>query len=338
MTRSRIRLLLKITVPIGLLAVIFYHIDLAGLLAVLSTIHLPHVVFAFLSGYISFILISALRWKYLLNQAYGICLPYPLLLRYYWEGIFVGYFVPGGVGADIYRALAAGKLTARYEQNVVAVLGEKLYILVDSSIFVLVLYAVVVPAMVDRHLLNIINMYLYPFVLAILGITLLIYLSSHLGGGGVLQARWREKLSELTEKLMVRFAAQTPARLAACRPAGLFAPFFQWRNILLLAGFTCISRIMICVGGYYLLLAVGVNLPLIVHAFVWTLATILFSLPISIGTLGVRESVHILLLGLFGVSSEVALAVSFTGLACLLVSTVMGGIIFLGGRLFIRHD
>ncbi len=329
MTRSRIRLLLKIAVPIGLLAVIFYHVDLDGLLEALSNIHLTHLGLAFFSGYVGFILISALRWKYVLIHVYGICLPYSLLLRYYWEGIFVGYFVPGGVGADIYRALAAGKTTARYEQNMVAVLGEKLYILVDSSIFVLVLYVVVVPAMVDRQIMTIINTYLYPFVLAIFGVTLLIYLGSLFWADGVLQTRLREKLLYLMEKLMVRFATKTPAPLAAYRPADLIAPFFQWHNILLLFGFTFISRALICVGGYYLLLAVGACLPLTVHAFVWTLATILFSLPISIGTLGVRESVHILLLGLFGISSEVALAASFAGLACLLISTLMGGMIAL---------
>ena len=67
------------------------------------------------------------------------------------------------------------------------------------------------------------------------------------------------------------------------------------------------------------------DLSLTVHVFVWTLMFFIFLVPISIGTLGVREATFIVVFGLFGVEDEEALAGSFVGLASLLFTVGLGG-------------
>jgi hypothetical protein len=66
-----------------------------------------------------------------------------------------------------------------------------------------------------------------------------------------------------------------------------------------------------------------------VHVFVWTLMFFIFLVPISIGTLGVREATFIVVFGLFGVEDEEALAGSFVGLASLLFTVAIGGVVWL---------
>ena len=110
---------------------------------------------------------------------------------------------------------------------------------------------------------------------------------------------------------------------------GLVKSFFDWQNILIVITFTVMMRIVMAVGGNILFRAVGIQFPLIVNIFTTTLMFIIFTLPISFGTLGVREGTYIVLFSLFGVESETALTVSFLALARLLLATFIGGIILL---------
>ncbi|WP_045217504.1 lysylphosphatidylglycerol synthase transmembrane domain-containing protein [Desulfonatronovibrio magnus] len=327
----------KIIIPVVLLGIIFYHVDFSLLLNALVAINLKYLFLSFITGYILFILCSALRWKFILRYFYGIRMPYPRLLRYYWEGIFAGYFVPGGVGADIYRAIAAGRDSGNYEKNAVAVLGEKLYILLDSVIFVILIYAFVVPHVVDHQMLGAINNYFYPVVVVVTIILPLLMCCLYLLSKRSILNNLRQRLLSMAQAVICKIPGVNSARITSLSLTELTKPFFKLCNIFILLSFTFLNRILISTGGYFLLLSFGAHIPFIAHFFVWTMATILFSLPVSFGTLGVREGAHILLLGLFGIKSEIALAASFAGLACLLTSTVMGGFILLGYNILFKQ-
>jgi uncharacterized membrane protein YbhN (UPF0104 family) len=54
-----------------------------------------------------------------------------------------------------------------------------------------------------------------------------------------------------------------------------------------------------------------------------------FTLPISFGSLGIREAAFILVYGLFGVPAEIALSVSFFNLAGILLNSLVGGVVML---------
>jgi glycosyltransferase 2 family protein len=58
-----------------------------------------------------------------------------------------------------------------------------------------------------------------------------------------------------------------------------------------------------------------------------------FLLPVSIGGFGIREASFIIILGLFGVGRENALASSFISLASVLITVGAGGLIWLSDGL-----
>jgi hypothetical protein len=109
----------------------------------------------------------------------------------------------------------------------------------------------------------------------------------------------------------------------------LVRPFFILQNQFLLFSVSLFNQIVSSVGGMLLMDAIGVHLPLVVHLFIWTCMFFVFLLPISFGTIGVRESTYVLAFGLFGIGREPALAGSFLGLGCLLATVGFGGILML---------
>jgi len=88
-------------------------------------------------------------------------------------------------------------------------------------------------------------------------------------------------------------------------------------------------RLVASIGGSVLFQAIGLKLPLVINVFATTVMTLIFILPISFGSLGIREGSYIVLFGLFGIESEAALTVSFLALSYLLLTVCIGGIIFL---------
>jgi Lysylphosphatidylglycerol synthase TM region len=113
----------------------------------------------------------------------------------------------------------------------------------------------------------------------------------------------------------------------------LINPFFNWQNQLPIVGITILCQFIASVGGKFLLLSIDVNLPLLTHLFVWTLMYLFFLLPVSVGGFGIREASFIIILGLFGVGRESALASSFISLASVLITVGAGGLIWLSDGL-----
>jgi uncharacterized membrane protein YbhN (UPF0104 family) len=82
------------------------------------------------------------------------------------------------------------------------------------------------------------------------------------------------------------------------------------------------------VGNQIFFIAVNYDLPFLVNLFVVPVLYFVFLLPISFGSLGIREGAYILLYGAFGVPMETALLVSFFNLLGLLLNNLIGAIIF----------
>lgn len=73
--------------------------------------------------------------------------------------------------------------------------------------------------------------------------------------------------------------------------------------------------------------AIGQDVSLMANLTVAPLLFLVFSLPISFGTIGVREGSFVLLYGAFGVPPEPALLVSFFGLVGLIGNYLIGALL-----------
>ena len=75
--------------------------------------------------------------------------------------------------------------------------------------------------------------------------------------------------------------------------------------------------------------ALGLEVPL--HAFflIIPLATIVMLIPASVNGIGVRESVFIIFLAAFGVSSAEAIAFSWISYGIVIVTGLLGGVVYI---------
>jgi uncharacterized protein (TIRG00374 family) len=333
MKRLSIRYVIKIAVPIILLSIVFSHIEIGVLLTTLRKVNLALSAGALLMAYLSNVLLSTWRWKMTLSAFYQIHIPYPSLLRYFWEGVFIGYFVPGGVGSDVHRVVKAARHTGGYEKNIAAIVGEKLLMFIGNAILLMVIYPLVLPMIVaDPRIEKIMTtVYIIGTAAAICSGTLFICLK--VKSGQRLLTFLRRRVNAVVTKVMQKTRISQKWHLNEAAVTSLVKPFFRYRNQFLVVGFTLFNRIVCAVGGWMMLLAVGVDLPILIHVFVWTLMFLIFMLPISVGTLGIREGTFIILFGLFGVGTETALAASFVAFVCLLITTMAGGVLLLVGNM-----
>ena len=72
--------------------------------------------------------------------------------------------------------------------------------------------------------------------------------------------------------------------------------------------------------------AIGIDVAFEVNLIVTPMLFLVFTLPISFGSIGVREAAFIMVYGAFGVAAEAALLVSFCGLAAMLVGNGLGAL------------
>lgn len=323
----KIRITIKILVPAVLLIIIFRNIDPAKLLRHLRGVDLGLLAIAYFFGSIAYILLSTYRWKRVLNTFYQIKIPYLTLLRYFWEGLFIGYFIPAGIGGDIYRGINAGKHSGEYPPNMFIIMVEKIFILAGSMLLLMVIYPMI-STVIDsddriERLMDII--YVIGVSGCMLGLVLVLGIKTPVGKT---LYHYIKNAIQLKITAVLNNVKWIPrGQINKFNLADLLRPCLAWKNVAFLLSFTCLNRCIGCLGGFLLMKAVGVELPLMIHLFVWTALVIIFSLPISIGTLGVSEGAYIVLFGLFGVESEVALAASYAGLACIVTTSLLGGVI-----------
>ena len=297
--------------PVLLLYLIFSRIDGPAFLA-----HAKQAdpVFALLGllYYPLVILIGGLRWRRLLQQFNRCRVGVGFALKHYWIGLAVGFFGPASAGWDAYRLVTAGRRFGRFAPNAAAIVAEKLLALITCAGLVVGLYpflpieSTATARMVLRTAIGL-------FSAAFAGLSVLALTRHRL-------ARW---IAHRTSRLL----RQTKPAAEESAADALLEPLTSWR---LLRGtlFLSIANLLIAaLGNQIFFRAAGHPLPFAANLFVVPVLLFVFLLPISFGSLGIREGAYIMLYGLFGVPPETALLVSFFNLAGVLLNNLIGGLL-----------
>ncbi|MBP7828765.1 MAG: CapA family protein [Kiritimatiellae bacterium] len=302
-----LRRLLFWLLPILILAFIFRRIDWP-MFRVNFSRAAPGLVLLGLLYYPLVILVGALRWRLLLNQFDRARVGFGFALKHYWIGLALGLFGPASIGWDAYRLVAAGRRLGRYAPGAAAIATEKLLALVTCAGLVVGLYPLVPietgPA--ARAVLT--------TACALLGAAGLLFLVLVLA---------RRRLDRLVGALAARLLRRAPG----AEPASLIEPVTSWRLLRGTLALSLANLLIAALGNQIFFRAVGWPIPFLANLFVLPVLMFVFLLPISFGSLGIREGAYILLYGLFGVPPETALLVSFFNLAGLLFNTLIGGIV-----------
>ncbi len=314
--KDRITRIIKFTISIVLLFLILKKMDWLRIIETFKSVNLMLFGCSFIIGYIIQLFLCVFRWQQMLKICCQIQAGYITLLKTYWKSLFIGYFVPAGLGSDLYR-ITRMAIKGSYGIQITTVIFEKIYIFLADIILVLATYMLVYPLiMPGTNMQEIENVMGGMATAGILFILVLVGLK-HVNMVSYIECKLKAYFSKIKNKEL-----STPSMHGST-----LEPFTCFKNIIIFVFLTILIRISISsLGGWCLFASLGVSLPFKVHIFAWSVIYILFKLPISIGSFGVREVSYVILFGFFGVEKEVALTASFLGLACTLGLTLLGGI------------
>ena len=306
--KSKLILVLKTIVSLGLLALIVSHVDIARAWRQFQTLKLPFVGFALLY-YTGLQWLSCLRWQVVL-QSTNHSVSMGDLLGSYFAGMFLNFFLPSSLGGDVYRVYRIAKATQDSEAAVVSVFLERFTGLAALSALALLGLP---PAFKVVGRWDIIILFfgcvaaLVAGVLLIVSPRLLIWAEPwlqtlHLSG---LAARFAK-----IQRLLRQFAQH---RQALAWSMGL--------SFLLQLGivhyhYLVAQQLRISVSYLELL----VFIPIIV---------VVALLPISLGGLGLKEGLWVYLLSRIGLTAEQALLLSLTITLLSWLLSLPGGVILL---------
>lgn len=304
--KQRLLFLFQFAVTVGLLVFLFRDEEIRkNTWTVLKTADLRWVFAGLLiAGMENFL--GALRWR-IFVQMMGISLPFWQTVRLYFLGLFFNSFLIGSVGGDAVKVLVLIGKGSPKTASALTVVMDRLSglgaLLLVSCTFLLGNYSWLTSSPLAAGVIH--------FVFLYLGVVLsLLFLS--------FVAAWTG-LSE-------RMPAKVPFRAGLSQLCELYFLFVRrWPRTLLAAG---ISVFMLL--GYFLIFfcsmrAYGVDLPVEKVFALMPAVDIVAALPVSLGGVGVREKVFVILLGeLAGVAASVAFWVSITGFLITLFWGVLG--------------
>ncbi|NEO83072.1 MAG: flippase-like domain-containing protein [Spirulina sp. SIO3F2] len=306
--KSKLFFILKIIVSLGLLALIFFHVDIDRAWRQFQTLRLSFLGFALLY-YTGLQWLSCLRWQIILRSANHL-VPMSSLLSSYFAGMFLNFFLPSSLGGDVYRIYRIANATQDSETAVVSVFLERFTGLAALSALA-VLGLPPVFKVVGRW--DIVILFL-GCVAALVGGVLLIVSPRLL----IWAEPWLQKLR----------LNSLAARLAKIQL--LLRQFAQHRQALLKSiGLSFLLQLGIVYYHYW----VAQNLSIFISF--WNLLvfipiiSVVTLIPISLGGLGLKEGLWVYLLGRVALSSEQALLLSLTITLLAWLLSLPGGVILL---------
>jgi uncharacterized protein (TIRG00374 family) len=239
--------------------------------------------------------LGALRWRIFL-QLLGLQVPFWQSVRLFYLGLFFNTFLVGAVGGDAVKALVLIGQGKPRSAAILSVVMDRLSglgaLVLVSCTFLLAQYGWLTQSPIVAGLIHFVFLYL-------VGILFVLALTFWLAASGRADKipRWaplRDKLTQL---------------------CGLYFLFIEkWPRTLLAAGLSCFMLLGYFLIFYCAMRAYGVQPPVTqVFAFM-PVVDIISALPISLGGIGVREKLFVVLLGdLLHVSAGVAVWISLTG-------------------------
>lgn len=303
--------LLKVTISVVLIAVLFSRIDAAHLWAMARTAA-PSWLLAALALYLLMILASAWRWGLLL-RAQGIVFRFRTLMSSFLVATFFNNFLPSNIGGDVVRisdtARAAGSKTLA---TTVVLIDRGIGLL--GLVLLAALGATAVPRLVTAGGFG------GPvFLWAGFAVAMIVTAAA------VLIPQALPQLLKPVRLLHPEWVDERLGRLASAlarfrdAPAALFGCF---------AGAVVVQAVLV---GFYLAIARSMAIPIgfTELAVIVPISFLVQMLPVSVNGFGIREATFGLYFARLGLPLESALLVSFVGAGLIMLFSVSGGITYL---------
>jgi uncharacterized protein (TIRG00374 family) len=291
-------------VTIVLLVILSRSLDLTALRALFARLPIAFYVASaavILAGQVAY----AWRWRLLLDAA-GVRVPFRLVVRQYFIGIFVNNFLPSTVGGDVakvyYLGQAHGYRTVTASVAMDRMLGVGLLAALAAA--ALTVSPVSAPRLTAAQIAC--------AAVAVLALGLLVM--TRVGTGGLAErVRWLGAGAVATAERLQRLRLDMAAPLG--RPA-----------IIAQAAAVVVGYAIAITAVYqrFVLLQSGAAPPFVAMFAVVTATIVLSNVPLSLNGLGLREQLHASLLAPLGIAPEIAVAISLLLYAHLVVASLIG--------------
>ena len=253
-------------------------------------------------------LISAIRWRGLLRaQGHDSTIWY--LIKSYIVSMFFNNFLPSTVGGDAIRAYDSWRLGQTRSDAVAVVFVDRFLGLVVLMLVALV--AVIFPSQITEE-------------------APVLYVWVALGTVGALAISWVMFVPAAWLPRLIE-AVPMPVKIKdkLLTIVNAFLSFQGKKSVLFNALIWSILLQANVVLHYWLIAeAMGMDIGLNNFFLIVPLATLVMMIPISINAIGVRESVFVWFLGIFGVTNAGGVAFAWIVYGMVLIQGVFGGILY----------
>jgi len=249
--------------------------------------------------------VSSLRWQWIL-RAEGATIPLGYLFSSYMVGMFANNFLPTNIGGDIIKTYDVYRVTRNLSLSLVSVFIERF-----SGFLVLIVFSWIGISLV-WHVSSSFVFWIWIVMNAIAALALIAFFEQ-----------------KFIEKTMQRMESGMLAKVVPVVRRS-FETLKAYRNRKAL--FAKLFLVSIPVQLFTILVyrtiagSVSVDIPFVYYLFGVPLIVIVSLLPVSLGGLGVREAVTVLLFGVAGIPSDAALSIALIFTAVTYLASLLGGI------------
>ncbi len=257
-----------------------------------------------------------LRWEILL-KAMKIYINKAFLLQSYFIGFFYSNIFPTNIGGDIYRAYDLhNNKKIDLNKNISVIIIERLVSVASASIYVLISFFIL------YKLLNIkiiLSLTLIPVIILILFLAIL--------------KPAKFKLDKLFLKSSKLNKFQT--KFENLRKSLL--DFKDKKKYIFLSFILSLISQTFFIGCYYFVnLYSKINLNFLTFLFINPIITLSANIPITIGGIGVRENVAVLILQKFGAVQSNSAIFAIVILSIIIINAIIGGILYIIKNIFYK--
>lgn len=319
---SRVAQVARWLIPLAILFIIFRGIDWHRFVSLLAQAN-PWLILSGILYYPLVILLGAVRWHTVLRAYHAHRVHYAASLKDYWSGMAIGVFAPASLGWDVFRVAVATRRYGNVIANSATIVVEKMMALLTCASLVALLVPFMSIAADNRHLQQVITTS-HIVLVSTLGVSTIVFFMVRQGAAVRFFLAISDRITHWLDRLSQRKHLSDRPKTSL---AATFAPLRRLDILFPVIVFSFLIQFASAIGNQILFISVNYDLPFLVNMFVVPVLYFVFLLPISFGSLGIREGAYVLLYGAFSVPMETALLVSFLNLLGILLNNLVGGII-----------
>ncbi|MHA1677507.1 MAG: lysylphosphatidylglycerol synthase transmembrane domain-containing protein [Promethearchaeota archaeon] len=294
---KKIFFILKLAFSLILIFFLIKHIDFTILLNNVSKINFILVIFALFLLFIG-VLISSLKYYYIIKDNINYKLTFIQILKYYFIGIFFNNFLPGTISGDLVRAYKVNKHGKNKFYSFFSIVLER-YLGFFSLIILVIILVIFQNSLLSLQK----SVQLILFLLFIISSILFVLL--------ITRSYRILNFNRFLKKIIRNF------------------DIFKTKTIFIALFFSFIFQGIVLLIYYLIALSLNIQLNFSFLAPIVLISIIITTIPISFQGLGVREGIFIYLLSFYGINAEIAFLLGFLPFILNIIMGIFGGFVYL---------